>query len=104
MEQKAFGEDFINKNTFYKNKRPISIDEVDIRRIVLSSEYSYSYSNKGSFKYLIGYIHIGIVFQISLCMKLPQMNGYARYFDINNKYMKLLVHDKKFLKMQLNMR
>ena len=43
MEQKAviFGEDCNNKNTFHKNKRPISIDEVDIRRIVLSSKHSY---------------------------------------------------------------
>ena len=45
MEQKAliFGEDCINKNGFHKNKRPINIDEVDVRRIVLSR-------NKGSFK------------------------------------------------------
>ena len=39
MEQKTltFGEDCINKNTFHKNKRAIIIDEVDIKRVVLSS-------------------------------------------------------------------
>ena len=26
------------------------------------------------------------------------MNGYVKYFDSNNKYMKLLVHDKELLK------
>ena len=26
------------------------------------------------------------------------MNGYVKYFDTNNKYMKLLVHDKELLK------
>ena len=54
MEQKAliFGEDCINKNTFHKNKIPISIDRVDIEKIVLFKIDSYG--NKGSFKYLIG--------------------------------------------------
>ena len=52
MEQKAliFGENCINKNAFHKNGKPISIDKVDIRRIVLSSKYSYG--DKDSFKYL----------------------------------------------------
>ena len=26
------------------------------------------------------------------------MNGYTKYFDNNNKYMNLLVHDKKIVK------
>ena len=56
MEQKVliFGEDYINKNAFHKNKKTISIDEVDSKRIVLSSKHSYR--NKGSLKYFIGYI------------------------------------------------
>ena len=63
MEQKAltFGDDCINKNAFHKNERPINTDEVDIRRIVLSSKYSYG--NNSSFKYFIGYINIGNIFQ-----------------------------------------
>ena len=38
MEQKVliFGEDFIIKNSFHKNQKPISIDKVEIKRIVLS--------------------------------------------------------------------
>ena len=41
MEQKAtiFGKDFINKNAFHKNKRPVSIDKVDSKRIVLSKNF-----------------------------------------------------------------
>ena len=31
-------------------------------------------------------------------MKLPQINGYVKHFDKNNKYMSLLIHDKKLLK------
>ena len=60
MEQKAliFGKNCINKNAFHKNKRPIDIDEVDIKIIVLSGKHSYD--NKGSFKYFIGYINVGL--------------------------------------------
>ena len=45
-----------------------------------------------SFKYFVGYItnHIKL-----LPIKLPQMNGYLRYFDSNNKCMN---HDEKLLK------
>ena len=75
MEQKAllFGEDCINKNAFHKNKRPININEVNIRRIVLTNKHSYG--NKGSFKYFIGYLHMGTVFPAPLCIKLLQMNS-----------------------------
>ena len=32
-----------------------------------------------------------------MCVKLSQMNAYAKYFDKNSKYMNLLVHDKEIL-------
>ena len=56
-----------------------------------------SYGNKGSFKYFIGYIHIGNAFPIQLCTKLPQMSGYVKYFDNSNKFINLLVHVKELL-------
>ena len=33
-----------------------------------------------------------------MCIKLPQINAYAKYFDKNSKYMKLLLNDKKMFK------
>ena len=52
------------------------------------------YGKKGAFKYFIGYVN-----SIKpLHIRLHQMNGYVKYFDSNNKYMKLLVHDKELLK------
>ena len=62
---------------------------------MLSSKHSCG--NKGSFKYFIGYINKNDPFPAPLCIKLPEMNGYTKYFD-NNKYMNLLVHDKELLK------
>ena len=67
-----FGEQFINKNTCHKNRRPVNIDKVDIERIALSRKDLYS--KKGSFKYFIGYLSEINAFPISVCIKLPQMN------------------------------
>ena len=58
----------------------------------------HPYGNKGSFKYITGYIHKGRVFPAPLCINLPKTNGYAKYFDNNNNYyVNLLANDKKFL-------
>ena len=53
MEQKhfIFDKQFINKNAFHKNKRPITIDKVETRRIVLSKKDPYD--KKFSFKFLL---------------------------------------------------
>ena len=97
MEQEAvnFRENNIIKSAFHENKRSININEVDIEQIVLSHKKSYS---KDLFKYFIGYRHKGNAFPSPLCIKLPQMNAYAKYFDKNNKYINLLVNDKEILK------
>ena len=49
----------LNKNSFHKWKKPISVNKADIKKIVLSSKESYG--NKGAFKYFIEYIsNVGI--------------------------------------------
>ena len=57
MEEKVlmFDKQYINKNTFYKNKIPISIDKEETRRLVLSKNGWYS--KKGSFSNFIGYVN-----------------------------------------------
>ena len=51
MEKKVlgFGIECVIKNSLQKCKRPISTDQVDIKKIALSSKESYG--NKGVFKY-----------------------------------------------------
>ena len=96
MEEKVliFGKHCINKNAFHKNKGPINIDKVDTKRIVLSKIDSYG--NQGSITYFIRYINETNAFPTPLCTKLPQMNGYVKYY--NNKFMNLLVFDRELLK------
>ena len=88
IEQEAvyFEENSIIKSDFHKNKKLININEVDTDEIVLSHKKSY-----GNF---IGYRHKGNAFPSPLCLKIPQMNAYAKYFDKNSKCMNLLVNDK----------
>ena len=95
MEQEAvyFGENGIIKSGFHKNKRPININEVNIERIKLSDKKSCS---KDSFKYFIGYRREYNTFPSPLCVTLPQMNAYTKYFDKNNKYINLWVSGKKY--------
>ena len=56
-------------------RKPININEVDIKRIALSDKKSYG---KDSFKYFIGYRHEGNTFPSPLCIRLPQTNAYAK--------------------------
>ena len=79
-----------------EDERPISIDKVDIKRIVLPKKDLYG--KKSSFKYFIGYINETDAFSVPLCIKIYLMNGYVKYFDSNNKCMNLLVHDEELLK------
>ena len=57
-----------------------------------------SYSNRGSLKYHIGYRRKNEALLSPLNIKLPQLTGFTKHFNNNNKYISLLVNDKKLLK------
>ena len=82
----------IKKSIFYKNKRIYSTDDIDVNNILVSKKESYS--TKNSLKYFIGYNDNHIR---PLCIRLPQMTGYARKFD-ENATMSFIVKDKRLLK------
>ena len=82
------------KILFHKNKKPININEADIKRITLSNKKSYG--NEDSFQTFTAFRHKGNAFPALLCIKISQMKGCSKYFDKNNKHMNLLVHVKKY--------
>ena len=100
MEQEAvyFGENIIIKSTFHKTKKPINVNEVDIKTISLLDKNLYV---KYSFKCIIGQRHEGNGFPSLLYIKRPQMNSYSKYFDKNSKYMNHFVKVEKILKKYL---
>ena len=65
----------VNKKGFYKSKQPIDLMSVNVDQIVVSDKFKH---NKEGFKYFIGYQKNEIV--KPLCIILPQMNGYIKYF------------------------
>ena len=75
----------------------INIDKVDINKIILFDETSYG--NRGSFRYYIGYRYKNEALPSPLNINVPQLTGYTKHFDNNNKYLNLLVdHEKLFKK------
>ena len=55
------------------------MEDIDINKILVSKKTSYG---KKSVKYYIGYNDDDVI--RPLCMKLPQMVGYAKQFKNNN--------------------
>ena len=78
----------LNKKEFHKSKEPIDLMSVIIDQIVVSDKLKHD--NKG-FKYFISYQEGGIV--KPLCIILPQMSGYIKYFENRDKSMSFLIKD-----------
>ena len=82
----------INKKEFHKSKQAIDLDSVDTDKIVVSDKFRHS---EESFKYFIGYQEDEIV--KPLCIILPQMNGFIKYFKNGGKNMSFLIKNSEVL-------
>ena len=78
----------VNRKEFHKSKQPINLDLINVDQIVISDKFKHS---DGGFKYSIGYKEGGIV--KPLCIILPQMTGYIKYFENREKNMSFLIKD-----------
>ena len=78
----------VNKKEFHKSKQPIDLDLVNVDQIVVSDKFKHS---DGGFKYFIGYKEGEII--KPLCMILPQMTGYIKYFENGEKSMPFVIKD-----------
>ena len=70
----------LNKKEFHKSKEPIDLMSVNVDQIVVSDKFKHS--DEG-FKYFIGYQEGEIV--KPLCIILPEMSGYIKYFENGGK-------------------
>ena len=77
-----------NKKKIHKSKEPIDLLSVDIDQIVVS--YNFKHNGEG-FKYFIGYREGEIV--KPLCIILPEMSRYIKYFENGSKNMSFLIKD-----------
>ena len=83
-----FNDIILNKKEFHKSKEPIDLLSVNVDQIVVSDKFKH---NNEGFKYFIGYLEGGIV--KPLCIILPQMSGYIKYFENGGKNMSFLIKD-----------
>ena len=78
----------VNKKEFHKSKQPIDLMSVNVDQIVVSDKFKH---NSEGFKYFIGYQEGEIV--KSLCIILPQVSAYIKYFENGTRNMSFLIKD-----------
>ena len=85
-----FGDKEIYKTKFYSSKQAISLDSVDLNKIVVSKKWKI---NDATYKYICGYLNNDAI--QPLCVILPQMDGYIKYFGNVGKNMSFVTDDEK---------
>ena len=85
-----FGNKEVNKKEFYSSKQAISLDSVDLNKIVVSKKWKI---NDTTYKHICGYLNNDTI--QPLCVILPQMDGYVKYFDDGGKNMSFVTEDEK---------
>ena len=85
-----FGNKIVNKKEFYSSKQAISLDSVDLNTVVVSKKWKI---DDATYKYFCGYLNNDVI--KPLCVILPQMNGYVKYFNDGGKNMSFVTDDEK---------
>ena len=85
-----FGDKEVNKKSFYSSKQAISLDSVDLDKIVVSNKYKI---NNTTYKHICGYLNNDTIQPLRVI--LPQMDGYIKYFDDGGNNMSFVTDDEK---------
>ena len=93
LQKTKFGDKEVDKKKIYSSKEAILLDSIDLNKIVASSRWKL---NDTTYKYFCGYLNNDVI--KSLCVILPQMNGYIKYFDDGGKNMSFVTVDEKVYK------
>ena len=87
--KKKFGDKEVDKK-IYSSKQAILLDSVDLDKIVVSSKRKI---NETTYKYLCGHLNNDVI--QPLCVILPQMDEYIKYFDNGGKNMTFVMGNEK---------
>ena len=85
-----FGNKEVNKKEFYSSKQAISLDSVDLNKIVVSNKWKI---NNTTYKHICGYLNNDTIQPLRVI--LPQMDGHIKYFDNGGKNMSFVTDDEK---------
>ena len=87
MNKLVFGDIEVSKKQFYERKKSIKLSDVDAGKIIVSNKVK---GNNETVKYFIGYVDESIV---PLCLLLPQMSGWIKYFENGGKNMSFKIDE-----------
>ena len=90
LQKIKFGDKEVYKTKFYSSKQAISLDSVDLNKIVVSKKWKI---NDTTYRYICGYLNNDTI--QPLCVILPQMNGCIKYFDDGRKNMSFVTDDEE---------
>ena len=76
----------LNEKESHKSKKPINLLSIGLDQIVVYEKFKH---NEEGFKHFIGDLKGEII--NPLCIILPQMSGYIKYFESGSKNMSFLI-------------
>ena len=85
-----FGDAVMDKKEFYSSKHTLLLKDVQLDKIVVSNKWKI---NENTCQYYAGYCKDDLV--RPLCVIMPQMSGYIKYFDNGGKNMSFISDDKE---------
>ena len=88
-----FGDKEFDEKEFHSSKQAILLDYVDLSKIIVSIKCKI---NDTTYKYFCGYLNNDVI--QPLCVILPQMSGYIKYFDDGGKNMSFVTDDEEIYK------
>ena len=88
-----FGDKEVVKKELYSSKQAILLDSVDLSKIVVSNKWKI---NDTTYKYLCGYLNNDFI--QPLCVILPQISGFIKYFHDGGKNMSFVTDDEEVYK------
>ena len=88
-----FGDIKIEKNTFYRQKTPIFLKDVDIEKVLVSNKIFFGEKN---YEYFIGNLYNDHKVK-PLQIMIPKMSAYLNGYDGQTKCMYLLTDDDDLL-------
>ena len=77
----------VNKKDFHTSKQAVALNLVENNKILVSDKFKH---DENDFKHFIVYLHDDNVIS-PLCIILPPMSGYIKYFDTGGKNMSFLI-------------
>ena len=90
----GFNDVVVNRKNFHASKKAIPLNLVNTNNTVISYRVKH---NDDRVKYFIGYLHDDVI--RPLCVILPQMSGYIKYFQNGGKNMSFkLAEESVYLK------